>query len=51
MSIPEREVCSITDYVIKEERLKMHDLDIQFKKLVKEQEKVSKTTTGFFRKD
>lgn len=43
-NILEREICSIIDYVIKEERLKICNLYIEFTTLVKEQQKINRTT-------
>lgn len=42
--------CTITVYRIKEEILKISKLFIQFKILAKEQGKINKTESGFFRK-
>ena len=50
MNFPEREICTITAYRIKEEILKISKLFIQFKMLAKEQDKINKTESGFFKK-
>lgn len=50
LNFPEREICTITAYHIKEEILKSSKLFIQFKMLAKEQDKINKTESGFFKK-
>ena len=48
MNFPEGEIC--TAYCIKEEIVKISKLFIQFKMLAKEQDKINKTKSGFFKK-
>ena len=48
LNFPEREIC--TAYGIKEEIVKISKLFIQIKMLAKEQDKINKTESGFFKK-
>ena len=48
LNFPEGEIC--TAYCIKEEIVKISKLFIQFKMLAKEQDKINKTKSGFFKK-